>query len=417
MENKAITSNVRELAEKVEATLAARFAQVDRVAMVNTERVMAAFSEFRVSDTMFSGTTGYGYNDIGRETLDKVWARVFGTEEALVRIGFVNGTHAISSALFAATKPNKALLAVTGEPYDTLHSTIGISDNCPGSLKYYGVDYSQVDLLQNGKPDLDAIARAAGEEFVCAVTVQRSRGYSTRAALSVTEIGAIIEVVRSVNPSAVIVVDNCYGEFVETIEPSMVGADLIAGSLIKNAGGGLAATGGYVAGKKELVEAAAMRLTAPGIGGECGATLGQNRSLFQGLFMAPHIVAQALKTSILCAGMLEALGYKTSPGSLDPRSDIIQMIELGTPEALLKFCRGIQRGAPVDSFVTPEAWQMPGYDCPVVMAAGAFVQGSSIELSADGPMREPYLAFLQGGLTYESGRLGVMMAISEILDK
>lgn len=409
-----IPENIEQLAAGCEARLAGRFSEIDRVARANTRRVLEAFQEFRVSEPCFAGTTGYGYDDLGRETLDKVWARVFGAESALVRVNFVNGTHAIASALFAAVRPGDTLLSVMGAPYDTLRTAIGISGSAHGSLRDYGVAYAQVETLSGG-PDLEAIARAAREIRPAAALVQRSRGYDSRRALTVEEIGGIVRAIKSASPDTAVVVDNCYGEFTDTVEPTMVGADLIAGSLIKNPGGGLAPSGGYIAGRAELVERAACRLTVPGIGGECGATFGLNRQLYQGLFLAPHTTAQALKTAALCAAMLEALGYETFPASGEFRSDIIQTVVLRTGENLLKFCRGIQSGSPVDSFVTPEAWQMPGYEDEVVMAAGAFIQGSSIELSCDGPMREPYLAFLQGGLTYEAGRLGVMAAVAEML--
>ncbi|HIV21856.1 MAG TPA: methionine gamma-lyase family protein [Candidatus Scatomorpha stercorigallinarum] len=409
-----IPENVERLAAECERGLAGRFEEIDAVARENTRRVLEAFQEQRVSEPCFAGTTGYGYDDLGRETLDKVWARVFGAESALVRVNFVNGTHAIASALFAALKPGDTLLSVMGAPYDTLRTAIGISGSAHGSLREYGVAYAQVETLSGG-PDLEAIARAAREIRPAAALVQRSRGYDSRRALTVPEIGEIIRVIKSASPETAVVVDNCYGEFTDTAEPTMVGADLIAGSLIKNPGGGLAPSGGYIAGRADLVENAACRLTVPGIGGECGATFGLNRSLYQGLFLAPHTTAQALKTAALCAAMLEALGYETFPASGEFRSDIIQTVVLRTGENLLKFCRGIQSGSPVDSFVTPEAWQMPGYEDQVVMAAGAFIQGSSIELSCDGPMREPYMAFLQGGLTYEAGRLGVMAAVAEML--
>ncbi|HHU22387.1 MAG TPA: hypothetical protein GXZ52_03080 [Clostridiales bacterium] len=411
-----ISQRIFELSEKAQARLSEPFAEIDRRAQINTKRVLEAFHDNRVSDSCFVGTTGYGYDDHGRDTLDKIYARVFGAEAALVRIGFVNGTHAISCSLFAALKPGDILLSATGAPYDTLRGVIGISGDYPASLKYYGVDYAQVDLGQDSRPDFEAISSAAANSKVKAVFIQRSRGYSQRRALLIEEIDEIIVNVKRVNPSAAIIVDNCYGEFVDVLEPTHVGADLIAGSLIKNPGGGFAPTGGYVAGRADLVERAAMRLTTPGIGGECGPTLGNNRLLYQGFFMAPHTVAQALKTAVFCAELMGELGYKTSPGPFERRSDIIQMIELKTAENLKKFCRGIQMGAPVDSYVTPEPWQMLGYDCPVIMAAGAFIQGSSIELSADGPMLEPYLAFLQGGLTYESGKLGIMLAASEMLN-
>lgn len=409
-----IPENVERLAAECERGLAGRFEEIDAVARENTRRVLEAFQEFRVSEPCFAGTTGYGYDDLGRETLDKVWARVFGAESALVRVNFVNGTHAIASALFAAVRPGDTLLSVMGAPYDTLRTAIGISGSAHGSLREYGVAYAQVDTLDGG-PDLDAIVRAAREIRPAAALVQRSRGYDSRRALTVGEIGGIVRAIKSASPDTAVVVDNCYGEFTDTAEPTMVGADLIAGSLIKNPGGGLAPSGGYIAGRADLVENAACRLTVPGIGGECGATFGLNRQLYQGLFLAPHTTAQALKTAALCAAMLERLGYETFPASGEFRSDIIQTVVLRTGENLLKFCRGIQSGSPVDSFVTPEAWQMPGYEDQVVMAAGAFIQGSSIELSCDGPMREPYLAFLQGGLTYEAGRLGVMAAVAEML--
>ena len=410
MEGILISDEMYALGETVEAELSDIFKEIDKTAQYNTAKVLAAFRNNRVSDSCFAGTTGYGYDDKGRETLDRIYAEVFGAEAALVRIGFVNGTHAITAALFSAVRPGDILLAATGLPYDTLQSAIGLTGEYPGSLKYYGVKYKQVDLTPDGKPDHEKIRAAASDKRVKAVTVQRSRGYSGRDAFTVAEIGEICDIVHEVNPAAAVIVDNCYGEFTEKTEPTQAGADLIAGSLIKNPGGGLAPTGGYIAGRRDLVEAAAMRLTTPGIGGECGPTLGNNRLLFQGFFLAPHTVAQALKTAVFCAGIMEKLGYRSSPSPSARRSDIIQVIEFGDGEALRQFCRGIQSGAPVDSFVTPEPWDMPGYDCPVIMAAGAFVQGASIELSADGPMRPPYRAFLQGGLTFESGKLGVLMA-------
>lgn len=411
-----IPTEIERLAEDCEAQLAARFAEIDRVARGNTKRVMEAFQEFRVSEACFAGTTGYGYDDLGRETLDKIWARVFGAEAALVRTGFVNGTHAIGSALFAAVGPGELLMPLMGAPYDTLRTAIGITGDAYGSLAFYGVKYAEVPT-KDGGPDLAAIEREVGEKRPRAVLIQRSRGYDSRRALSAEEVGELCRLVKRVSPDTVCVVDNCYGEFTELTEPTMLGADLAAGSLIKNPGGGLAPTGGYIAGRADLVERAAYRLTVPGIGGECGCTLGTNRQLYQGLFLAPHTTAQALKTAALCAAMLEKLGFDTEPGPQEPRYDIIQTVTLKTPENLKRFCRGIQAGSPVDSYVTPEPWQMPGYEDEVIMAAGAFIQGSSIELSADGPMRAPYRAFLQGGLTYESGRLGIMNAIAEMLEK
>ena len=411
-----IKPQVYEMAARAEERVRSRFAQIDAVAEENTRRVMEAFQDNRVSDSCFAGTTGYGYDDLGREVLDKIYAQLFGAEAALVRINFVNGTHALTTAMFALVKPGDTILAVTGTPYDTLRSAIGISGNGFGSLKFYGVNYGEVALTAGGKPDLPAIEKAAADEKVAAVMIQRSRGYADRPALTVQEIGEICKSVKRVNPNCNIMVDNCYGEFTDVIEPTHVGADIVAGSLIKNPGGGLAPTGGYVAGKAQLVERAALRLTTPGIGAECGSTLGNNRLLFQGLFMAPHVVAQALKTAVFCAAMMEQLGIESSPTVEETRSDIIQMVKLGSPDKLKKFCLGIQAGAPVDSYVTPEPWAMPGYDDEVIMAAGAFIQGSSIELSADGPMREPYIAYMQGGLTYESGKLGIMMAVSAMLD-
>lgn len=412
-----IKNEVYSLAKEAEKRIRPEFDQIDETAEYNTKKVMTAFQDHRVSDACFAGTTGYGYDDLGRETLDKIYAQIFRTEAALVRTGFVNGTHALTAAMFSLVGPGDTILAATGLPYDTLRSAIGISGNCHGSLKFYGIHYAQVDLASDGGPDYEAIRRAAADPGVKGVMIQRSRGYEDRRALSVEEIGRICSIVKSVNPDANIMVDNCYGEFTEKREPTEVGADIIAGSLIKNPGGGIAPTGGYVAGKKELVDRAAMRLTTPGIGGECGSTLGANRLLFQGLFLAPHTVAQALKTAIFCAVMMESAGFETSPKVGEKRSDIIQMIRLQSGENMKNFCAGIQAGAPVDSYVTPEPWQMPGYDCPVIMAAGSFIQGSSIELSADGPFQPPFTVYMQGGLTYESGKLGVMMAVSAMLDQ
>lgn len=412
-----IKPEVYAMAERAMLKAKVQFDKIDATAEYNTRRVMEAFQNNRVSESCFAGTTGYGYDDLGRDTLDKIYAELFGAESALVRLGFVNGTHALTTAMFALSKPGDTILAATGLPYDTLRTAIGISGDCHGSLKFYGIDYAQVDMAANGEPDYDGIARAAADPKVTGVMIQRSRGYADRKALTVEELGRIVKAVKEVNPTANIMVDNCYGEFTDIIEPTHIGADIVAGSLIKNPGGGIAPTGGYVAGRAELVERAAMRLTTPGIGGECGSTLGNNRLLYQGLFMAPHTVAQALKTAVFCSAMMDELGIPSSPTVDEKRSDIIQMVHLGSPEAMERFCRGIQAGAPVDSFVTPEPWPMPGYDCPVIMAAGAFIQGASIELSADGPMREPYTVYMQGGLTFESGKLGIIMAVSAMLDK
>lgn len=409
-----ISEATRRLAQRAEKDLQEQFALADEIAQTNAEKVLDAFQTHRVAESYFTGTTGYGYDDIGRDKLEEIYAHIFRTEDALVRIQFVNGTHAITCALFGALKPGEKLLYVVGAPYDTIQSAIGITGNAPGSLRSYGIDYGQVELTAEGKPDLPAIAKAVQEAQVKAVVIQRSRGYATRASLSVAEIGAICDAIHEVRQDVSILVDNCYGEFVETVEPTEVGADLVMGSLIKNPGGGLAPMGGYLAGRHDLIEAAAMRLTVPGIGKECGATLGNNRSLYQGLFLAPHVTAQAVKTALFSARMMELLGYRTDPASTDIRHDIIQMLHFGAPEPLKKFCRGIQAGAPVDSYVTPEPWDMPGYDTPVIMAAGAFIQGASIELSCDAPMRDPYTAYLQGGLTYESGKLGIMLAVDAL---
>ena len=409
-----ISKQVSALAAQAEQGLEAQFSRIDAIAQANTQRVLAAFQEHRVAESYFAGTTGYGYDDLGRDKLDEIYAKLFGTEDALVRIQFVNGTHAISCALFGALKAGDVLVSAVGAPYDTLLGVVGAVDKGHGSLKDYGVEYRQVELV-NDAPDPEGLALAVRDPRVKAVLIQRSKGYATRASLSVEEIGKLCAVVRKNNMDAVILVDNCYGEFVEEQEPTHVGADLVVGSLIKNPGGGLAPTGAYIAGRHDLVEGAAQRLTCPGIGRECGSTLGNNRLLYQGLFMAPHTVAQALKTAVFAARLMELLGYETEPKSGAVRHDIIQMIHLGGPEAVKRFCKGIQSGAPVDSYVTPEPWDMPGYDCPVIMAAGAFIQGASIELSADAPMREPYTVYLQGGLTYESGKTGILLAAEELL--
>ena len=387
-----ISKQVRQLGEQAQTELREQFARIDAIAQENTQRVLEAFQDHRVADAYFAGTTGYGYDDLGRDKLDEIYAQIFGTEAALVRIQFVNGTHAIASALYGCLKAGDVLVSAVGAPYDTMLGVIGVVDKGHGSLKDYGVEYRQVELLDN-KPDLEGMAKAAADPRVKAVLIQRSKGYATRASLSVAEIGEMCKVIKAANPNAAILVDNCYGEFVETLEP----------------------TRGYIAGRKDLVEGAAMRLTVPGIGAECGSTLGNNRLLYQGLFLAPHTVAQAVKTAVFAARVMELLGYETEPHSSQVRHDIIQMIHMREPEALKKFCKGIQFGAPVDSYVTPEPWDMPGYDCPVIMAAGAFIQGASIELSADAPMREPYTVYLQGGLTFESGRLGVLLAVEELL--
>ena len=409
-----VSERVKELSERALCDIAEQFAVIDKMAQTNTEKVLTAFNRFRVSDSCFAGTTGYGYNDKGRETMNLIFTDIMCTPSAVVSPGFVSGTHAITCALFASLRPGQTLLSATGLPYDTLHNVIGLKGAPRGALAEYNISYSQIDLLEDGCADIKAITDELKSGNVGAVFVQRSRGYTTRRALSVSEIGEICSAVHGVNKNINVMVDNCYGEFVETIEPGGVGADIVAGSLIKNPGGGLMPRGGYVAGREDLVEAAANRLTVPGIGIECGATPEGHRLLYQGLFMAPHTVAQALKTAVFSARLFELMGYKTHPKWSDTRSDIIQMIELGSPGLLERFCKGIQAAAPVDSFVTPVAADMPGYESPVIMAAGTFVQGASIELSADAPMREPYNVFLQGGLTFESGKLSVMKAASTL---
>lgn len=406
-----ISEEVRQLGREAEEAIRPYFNQIDAISEHNTEKVLAAFSKNRVAEAMFAGTTGYGYDDKGRDTLDQMYADIFGAETALVRIGFVNGTHALCCAMFSAVKTGDVVLSATGPAYDTLMNTI--TGDMAGSMKQYGIGYRQVEM-KDGLPDIPAIVEAAKAPEVKLVFIQRSKGYAVRETLSCEQIGEVCTAVHAANPDAVIMVDNCYGEFVEELEPTQVGADLIAGSLIKNPGGGLAPTGGYIAGRRDLVENASYRLTAPGIGGECGCTMGQNRLLYQGLFLAPHTTAQALKTAIFGAKVMQMMGFEVHPLPEETRHDIIQTIAFGDPEPLCRFCEGIQAGAPVDSFVTPVPWAMPGYDDEVIMAAGAFVQGASIELSADAPMREPYVCYMQGGLTYPSGKAGILLAAEKI---
>ncbi|MDR1821879.1 MAG: methionine gamma-lyase family protein [Oscillospiraceae bacterium] len=406
---------------EAEAALAGIFAEIDRTATVNTKKVLDAFSKNRVSDTCFAGTTGYGYNDRGRETLEAVYRDIFGTESARVRTNFVNGTHAITCAVYGCCARRGTILSVTGRPYDTFATALGISGSAPGSFREEGYSYREVALLPDGEPDYAGIAASVREltaagELSC-VILQRSRGYAQRPALSVADIGKIADAVRSENAEVPIFCDNCYGEFVDDTEPTQAGVDIVAGSLIKNIGGGISPCGGYIAGKSELVERAAARLSSPGIGGECGATLGVNRELFQGLFLAPHTTAQALKTAVFAAYVFEKAGFSVSPAWHERRFDIVQTITLGSPELVEKFCLGIQKSSPVDAFVTPKPWAMPGYECDVIMAAGAFIQGASIELSADSPMTPPYTVYMQGGLTYESGKLAALAAIGEMRDE
>ena len=406
------------LAAEAEIALAPHFAHIDRVSFENTQKVMDAFREHRVAMTMFDGTSGYGYDDRGRDVLDEIWAEVMGAEAAIVRHQIVSGTHALCIGLFGILRPGDVMLSVAGKPYDTLEEVIGISGEAGnGSLKDFGIDYDVVDLKPDGQFDFDTVKdkmNTYGSRLKM-VFIQRSKGYLNRKTLSVSEIGEMVKFVKENSPDTYVVVDNCYGEFVETVEPTAVGADLIIGSLIKNPGGGMAETGGYLAGTKRAVELCSYRLTSVGVGGEVGATFGHNKTFYKGLFYAPHTTAQALKTAHLAAYMFEALGYTVEPRWNEERHDIIQSVITGKGELLCAFCRGIQSASPVDSHVTPEPWAMPGYGDPVIMAAGAFTQGSSIELSADGPMRPPYTVFFQGGLTYESGKLGILAAAEAML--
>ncbi len=402
------SENIMMLAAEAEAALAQNFAAIDKVAYENTCRVMEAFKEERVSDACFAGTTGYGYDDRGREVLDRVWARVFDTEAALVRHNFVNGTHALSTALFGLLRPNDTLLAVTGKPYDTLDGVIGIGGaNGDGSLADFGVKYDAIEM-RDGTIDTDAVCKRVREDdSVRVVFIQRSKGYQNRRTLTPEEITATYNAVHAVRDNIYVVVDNCYGEFTCTAEPK---ADLLVGSLIKNPGGGMALTGGYLAGNERAVTLASYRLTTVGTGGEVGATLGQNRNMFLGLFYAPHTTAAALKTAHLAAYIFEKMGFLAEPKWSESRADIIQTVVTHSADTLCAFCRGIQAGSPVDAYVEPQPWAMPGYSDEVIMAAGAFVQGASVELSADGPIRPPYTVFFQGGLTYESGKYGVLTA-------
>lgn len=407
------SETISQLAKEAEEKLADRFAHFDRVSFENTQKIMAAFREHRVSEGMFQSTSGYGYDDRGRDTLDAIWADVMGAEAAIVRHTIVSGTHALSIGLFGILRPGDVMYSVAGKPYDTLEEVIGLSGQAgDGSLRDFGVTYEQTELTADGRFDFEAIEKTLKElgGKVKMVFVQRSKGYLNRRTLSVAEIGELVRFVKAISPDVYVVVDNCYGEFVETVEPCAVGADLIIGSLIKNPGGGMAETGGYLAGTKRAVELASYRLTSVGIGAEVGATMGQNKLMYKGLFYAPHTTAQALKTAALAAYVFEKLGYRVEPRWDEPRYDIIQTVITESPEGLCAFCRGIQAGSPVDAYVTPEPWAMPGYSDQVIMAAGAFTQGSSIELSADGPLRPPYTAYFQGGLTYESGKIGILSA-------
>lgn len=406
-----ITEDVYDFCDEIQNGLKERFEEIDEVAEVNQIKVLRAMQKHKVSSGCFESSTGYGYDDLGREVLEDVYAEVFGAESALVRPQITCGTHALTIALSANLRPGDELLSPVGRPYDTLEGVIGLKeDNPPGSLKEFGISYRQVDLLPDGSFDYDGI-KAAINEKTKLVTIQRSKGYDPRPTLSVERIGELISFIKSVKPDVICMVDNCYGEFTETIEPTQVGADMCVGSLIKNPGGGLAPIGGYIVGRKDLIDMCAYRLTAPGLGKEVGATLGINRSFFQGFFLAPTVTAGALKGAIYAAAIYEKLGFDVVPGSKDPRYDIIQAVSLKSPEALIAFCKGIQAGSPVDSHVAPEPYAMPGYHSDVIMAAGAFVQGSSIELSADGPLEEPYAVYFQGGLTWYHARFGITMSL------
>ncbi len=412
-----ISKETFDLFAECEKLVKPAFEKVDKIAELNQWKVMKAFADNKVSESHFMPSYGYGYDDLGRDTLDKVYADIFECEDALVRHQLISGTHTLSTVLFGILRPGDILYSVTGRPYDTLEEVIGIAgDEGNGSLKDFGINYLQTELLPDGEPDFDKIADVLKNNDIKLVLLQRSKGYGDRPTYSSKKIGEIVSFVKSISPDTYCMVDNCYGEFVDDKEPTAYGADVICGSLIKNPGGGIAPTGGYIAGKAELVEKCAYRLTSVGIGKEAGASLDFNKNAYQGLFFAPHIVANAVKSAILAACVFEKLGFSANPSWDEERHDIIEAIKFGDPEKLVAFCAGIQKGAPVDSFVTPQPWDMPGYQNQVIMAAGAFNQGSSIELSADGPMRQPYIAYLQGGLTYESAKLGIMVAAQNIID-
>lgn len=410
-----IDERILAIADEAEADCAEVFARADRTARINGERVLRAFINNKVSAACLSGTTGYGYDDLGRDTLDKVYAEVFGAEDALVRHTFVSGTHALTTALFGVLRAGDKMVSLTGAPYDTLEKVVGIRGKGNGSLADFGVNYDQVDLLPDGTPDIAEIFNKVKDAKVA--YIQRSRGYSLRPTLTVDDIAEIVKTVKNANPKAIVMVDNCYGEFVETKDPIHAGADLIIGSLIKNPGAGIAETGGYIAGRKDLVELCSYRLTCVGMGKEVGCTLNQNKSMYQGLFFAPEVVANAVKTAAFTARLMSKLGFECLPAYNEKRGDIITTVLMKNPENLIAFCQGVQKGSPIDSYVTPEPWDMPGYDSQVIMAAGAFNMGASIELSADAPLREPFAAYVQGGLTFPTGRMGILTAVQEMYDK
>lgn len=411
-ESFGIDKKIISLVSKVDETIKKELAKVDDICAFNSFKVLKAFQDNQISDVHFNSTTGYGYGDVGRDTIEKIYADIFKSEDALVRSQFISGSHALTVALFAILRPNDTLLSITGKPYDTLEEVIGIKDN-PSSLKSFGVNYEEIDLVDNDF-DIERICTRLKESKVKLIEIQRSKGYSTRKSLTIDKVERVIKAVRDVDKDVIIMIDNCYCEFVSKKEPIEVGADLVVGSLIKNLGGGIAPNGAYIVGKKELVNLAAERLTVPGEGKEVGPSLGMNKSLLQGLFLAPSVVASSLKTAIFTSCLLENLGYKVEPKYNDDRADIVQNIEFGNEQDLVKYCQGIQSGSPVDSFVVPLPWDMPGYTDKVIMAAGAFTQGSSIELSCDGPIRPPYIAYQQGSLTYEYGKLAIMKAASRL---
>lgn len=410
LEQFGIKKDIIELSKKVEKEIKPQFEQIEKICEKNSLKVLKAFQDNRISEVHFGSTTGYGYDDIGRDTIEKVFAQVLGAEDALVRSQFISGTHALTVALFAFLRPGDTMLSINGKPYDTLDEVIGIVEN-KSSLKSYGINFEKIELIDNDF-NYEEIQKTLKNKKIKLIEIQRSKGYANRKSISIEKVEKVIKAIREVDKNVIIMVDNCYCEFVGEKEPTEVGADVMVGSLIKNLGGGLAPNGAYIAGKKELVNLAAERLTAPGEGREVGPTLGINKSILQGLFFAPSVVASSLKTAVFASKMLEELGYKTEPRFNEKRADIVQTIEFGNAQDLVKYCQGIQMGSPVDSNSVPEPWDMPGYTDKVIMAAGSFTQGSSIELSCDGPIREPYLAFQQGALTYEYGKLGVLKAIS-----
>ncbi len=417
MEFFKISQKLNEISQKAIEKCRSHFEEIDKTTEYNQQKVLSAFINNGVSESHFAASTGYGYNDRGRDTLERVFAECVGAESAIFRHSFASGTHTLTVSLFGLLRPGDTMLCLSGRPYDTLIGVLGIDGEQDGSLKDFNIDFEQVDLKENGEIDLEEIEKKIKSKHYKVAYIQRSRGYSLRPSLSVEKIGEMARLVKSISPETVVVVDNCYGEFVETREPLQVGADLIAGSLIKNPGGAIASTGGYIAGRADLVEKCGYRLTAPGVGLEIGASLGHTRELYMGLFSAPHVVGEALKTAVFTAALFDELGFKVSPSYNETRADIIQTVLAGSDGALIAFCKGLQSGSPIDSFASPEPSDMPGYDCPVIMAAGAFTLGASIELSADAPLREPYAVWMQGGINFHSAKVGIMLAAQKMLDE